>query len=214
MSYTIKELYFTLQGEGARTGRPAVFVRTTGCNLWSGHEKDRTSAACWFCDTDFVGTDGPGGGRFESAEMLAEAIVRCWHEGTGGAEGGPIYAVFTGGEPMLQLDEALVDACHLVEIEVALETNGTIAVPDSVDWICVSPKPNSTLVQTRGDELKLVFPQDIRPEDVEHLAFEHFYLQPLDNSERLANTRASVDYCRNHPRWHLSLQTHKLIGIP
>jgi 7-carboxy-7-deazaguanine synthase (Cx14CxxC type) len=214
MSYAVKELYFTLQGEGARTGRPAVFVRMTACNLWSGHEADRASAACWFCDTEFVGTDGPGGGRFESAEALADAVVGCWQRGTGGASGGAIYAVFTGGEPMLQLDEALVEACHARSVEVAIETNGTIAVPDSVDWICVSPKPSSKLVQLRGDELKLVYPQDVLPTDVEHLDFEHFYLQPLDGPERVANTEASLDYCRSHPKWHLSLQTHKLIGIP
>lgn len=214
MSYSIKELYFTLQGEGAHTGRPAVFVRMAACNLWSGREEDRASAACWFCDTDFVGTDGPGGGRFETADSLAEAIDHCWREGSSGAEGGRRYAVFTGGEPMLQLDEALVDACHALEIEVGIETNGTIAVPASVDWTCVSPKPNSTLVQTHGDELKLVYPQDVRPEDLEKLDFRHFYLQPMDGPDLEAHTRASLDYCRSHPQWHLSLQTHKLLGIP
>jgi len=214
VSYAVKELYFTLQGEGARTGRPAVFVRMTGCNLWSGLEKDRESAACWFCDTEFVGTDGPGGGRFADADSLAEAIVRCWQDGTNAATGGSIYAVFTGGEPLLQLDEALVEACHKRQTEVAVETNGTFEVPDSVDWICVSPKPNSTLVQTRGDELKLVYPQDVAPRSVEMLDFDHFYLQPLDGPDREAHTRATLEYCRRHPQWHLSLQTHKLIGIP
>ncbi len=214
MSYSIKELYFTLQGEGARTGRAAVFARMTGCNLWSGRDEDRESAACWFCDTNFLGTDGPGGGRFGDGPSLARAIGDCWTAGTGGTLGSPAYVVFTGGEPMLQLDQEIIDACHELGIEVAIETNGTLAVPSSVDWICVSPKPGSTLVQLSGQELKLVYPQDVMPETVENLDFEHFFLQPLDSPERAANTQRCLEYCRKHPRWRLSLQTHKLIGIP
>ncbi len=211
MSYSLKEIYFTLQGEGAHTGRAAVFARFTGCNLWSGRAVDRTTAACWFCDTDFLGIDGPGGGRFASAEALAETVRGAWDEH---ASGGTPYVVFTGGEPMLQLDEALVGACHAVGLQVAIETNGTLPVPRSVDWICVSPKPNSELVQTSGDELKLVHPHAVRPEQVEHLDFAHFYLQPLDGPERDAHTATCVAFCRAHPRWRLSLQTHKLVGIP
>ena len=214
MGYAIKELYFTLQGEGARTGRAAVFVRMAGCNLWSGREQDRESAACWFCDTEFVGTDGPGGGHFSDSVSLAEAIATCWRAGTEGGTGGEAYVVFTGGEPMLQLDEDLIESCHSLNIEVAIETNGTLAVPDSVDWICVSPKPGSDLVQRSGHELKLVYPQEVAPETVEGLDFEHFFLQPLDGPERDQNTIRSLNYCRKHPNWRLSLQTHKLIGIP
>ena len=211
MTYSLKEIYFTLQGEGAHTGRAAVFARFTGCNLWSGREADRATAACWFCDTEFLGTDGPGGGRFSSADALATALRASWDaEATGGAP----YVVFTGGEPMLQLDEALVAACHGAGLEVAIETNGTLAVPASVDWICVSPKPSSALVQGLGDELKLVFPHAVRPEDVEHLDFAHFFLQPLGGPDGQANTAACVAFCRAHPRWRLSLQTHKLVGIP
>ena len=214
MSYSIKELYFTLQGEGARTGRAAVFVRMAGCNLWSGREQDRESAACWFCDTEFVGTDGPGGGHFRGGASLANAIRDCWSSGTGASVDSTAYVVFTGGEPMLQLDQELIDACHERGFEVAIETNGTLAVPNSVDWVCVSPKPGSTLVQLSGQELKLVYPQDVLPETVENLDFEHFFLQPLDNADRAANTKRCLDYCRKHPRWRLSLQTHKLLGIP
>lgn len=208
MSYALKEIYYTLQGEGAQTGRAAVFARFAGCNLWSGREEDRADAACWFCDTDFRGTDGPGGGRFETASALAGAIAGHW------PGGGRPYVVFTGGEPMLQLDAALVDACHALGFEVAIETNGTKPVPDTVDWICVSPKPASDLVQRRGHELKLVYPQAIRPEDVADLDFEHFFLQPLDGAGAAAHTAACIAYCRENPRWRLSLQTHKLIGIP
>ena len=214
MSYTIKELYFTLQGEGARTGRAAVFVRMTGCNLWSGREQDRSTASCWFCDTDFVGTNGPGGGRFEEASSLAASIATCWSTGSGESALDHAYVVFTGGEPMLQLDRSLIDACHAQGLEVAIETNGTFAVPDSVDWICVSPKPKSPLVQRGGHELKLVYPQDIAPKTVEHLDFEHFFLQPLDGPERAVNTERCIEYCRSQPQWRLSLQTHKLLGIP
>ena len=211
MSYSLKEIYFTLQGEGAHTGRAAVFARFAGCNLWSGREQDRATAACWFCDTDFIGTDGPGGGKFSTAEELADALMACW---TAEAQGGTPYVVFTGGEPMLQLDSALVDTCHRVGLEVGIETNGTLPVPDSVDWICVSPKPNSAVVQTTGHELKLVHPHAVRPEDVDGWAFEHFFLQPLDDPDRDAHTAACIAYCRAHPQWRLSLQTHKLLGIP
>ena len=211
MGYSLKEIYFTLQGEGAHTGRAAVFARFTGCNLWSGREVDRTTAACWFCDTEFLGTDGPGGGKFPTPEALATALRASWDAE---AVGGVPYVVFTGGEPMLQLDDALVDACHDAGIEVGLETNGTLAVPESVDWICVSPKPSSTLVQTHGHELKLVHPHAVQPEDVAHLDFAHFFLQPLDGPDRNHHTAACVRYCRAHPQWRLSLQTHKLVGIP
>ncbi len=214
MTYSLKEVYYTLQGEGAQTGRAAVFARFAGCNLWSGREDDRASAACWFCDTEFVGTDGPGGGRWKQPAELAEALRACWTDGTGGEPGGRPYVVFTGGEPMLQLDLPLVEACHAVGLEVAVETNGTLAVPRGIDWICVSPKPGSELVQRSGDELKLVYPHEVRPEDVADLEFDRFYLQPLDGSDVAAHTAAAIEYCRVHPRWRLSLQTHKLIGIP
>jgi len=213
VAYTVKEIYYTLQGEGARTGRAAVFCRFAGCNLWSGREEDRAAAACSFCDTDFVGTDGPGGGRFAKAADLADAIAACWQESAGAALG-QRYVVCTGGEPLLQLDRELVDACHAAGFEVAVETNGTIAPPPGIDWLTVSPKPNSTLVVTRGDELKLVYPHAVRPESVAELDFQVFYLQPLDGPGQAENTRRTLDYCRRHPRWRLSLQTHKLVGIP
>jgi 7-carboxy-7-deazaguanine synthase len=206
--YAVKELYSTLQGEGARTGRPAVFCRFAGCNLWSGHEQDRPTAACYFCDTDFVGTDGPGGGRFEDASALARAIAALWQP----AAAAP-YVVFTGGEPLLQLDVAVIEACHREGFEVAIETNGTIPVPPGVDWICVSPKPNSEWIVRAGDELKLVYPMEVSPEGLDHLSFEHFFLQPLDGPELERNTRLVEVYCREHPPWKVSLQTHKLLGI-
>jgi len=208
--YTVKEILYTLQGEGARTGRAAVFCRFTGCNLWSGREQDRATAACDFCDTDFVGTDGPGGGRFETADALAEAISRVWPAGLPT----PPYVVFTGGEPLLQLDEATVSACKERGFEVAVETNGTVDPPRGVDWITVSPKPRSVLRITRGQELKLVFPQEVAPESVAHLDFPLFYLQPLDGPDRDRNTARTVEYCRQNPQWRLSLQTHKYLGIP
>ncbi|MEE2829630.1 MAG: 7-carboxy-7-deazaguanine synthase [Myxococcota bacterium] len=214
MTYSLKEIYFTLQGEGFHTGRAAVFARFAGCNLWSGREADRATAACNFCDTDFVGTDGPGGGRFENASELSRALRARWEEGLGEGATGQAFVVFTGGEPMLQLDESLIEACHEAGLEVVVETNGTLPVPRSIDWICVSPKPNSDLVQTSGDELKLVYPHAVRPEEVERLNFDHFYLQPMDGPQRDLHTQAAVIYCREHPRWRLSLQTHKLIGIP
>ncbi len=212
MSYAVKEIYFTLQGEGRHAGRPAVFCRFAGCNLWTGREADRATATCRFCDTDFVGTDGPGGGKFPNADALAAAIAAAW---PAGADRGTPYVVCTGGEPTLQLDRALVDALHAEGFEVAIETNGTNTVVDGVDWICVSPKAGTTLVQTRGDELKLVFPQgEAMPERFAALDFRHHLLQPMDGPDREANTQAAVAYCLAHPRWGLSLQTHKFLAIP
>jgi len=210
--YAVKELYFTLQGEGAQTGRAAVFLRFTGCNLWSGRAADRGKGpggcSAW-CDTDFVGTDGPGGGKFATPEALAAAVAARWPGG-----GAPLV-VCTGGEPLLQLDAPLCDALHARGFAVAIETNGTIEVPPGVDWVCVSPKANAPLVVTRGDELKLVFPQpEVPPASVEHLDFRHFFLQPMDGPRAAEHTRACVDYCRAHPQWRLSLQTHKLLNIP
>ena len=210
MSYAVKELFKTLQGEGAQAGRAAVFCRFAGCNLWSGREQDRETAVCRFCDTDFVGTDGPGGGKFETARQLAEAIARTWDGSPGRA-----YVVFTGGEPLLQLDEALVEAVHARGFEIAIETNGTQEPPAGVDWICVSPKAGAELVLTRGDELKLVFPQaGAEPKKFVSLDFRHFFLQPMDGDAQEANTAAAAAYCLDDPRWRLSLQTHKLIGLP
>lgn len=210
MAYAVKELFHTLQGEGAQAGRAAVFCRFSGCNLWSGREQDREGAVCRFCDTDFVGLDGEGGGRFEDAAALSEAIARTW-------AGGPErrYVVFTGGEPLLQLDDALIAAVHGLGFEVAVETNGTLPAPPAIDWVCVSPKAGAPLVQVSGQELKLVFPQaEIDPADLVGLDFPHRWLQPMDGPEREANTRAAVAYCRADARWRLSLQTHKMIGIP
>ena len=212
MSYAVKEIFYTLQGEGAQSGRASVFCRFAGCNLWSGRESDRASAVCQFCDTDFVGVNGPGGGKFESADDLAEAINGQW--ATSGA-GDRRFVVCTGGEPLLQLDRALIDALHAREFEIAVESNGTISAPEGIDWICISPKAGAPLVQTSGDELKLVFPQaNARPEQFEDLEFRNFFLQPMDGPDREANTQLAVRYCMMHPRWRLSLQTHKLLGIP
>ena len=211
MTYAVKEMFYTLQGEGLRAGRPAVFCRFAGCNLWSGREEDRARAQCTFCDTDFVGTDGEGGGKFETAAALADAVLPLWP----GREGGKRYVVFTGGEPLLQIDAALIDAVHARGFEIAVETNGTIAAPDGIDWICVSPKAGNRLVQTSGQELKLVFPQaGAEPELFETLAFDHFLLQPLWGAHTQENMRAAARYCMDHPRWRLSVQTHKWIGIP
>ena len=211
MSYTVKEIYYTLQGEGANVGRPAVFLRFAGCNLWSGREADRATATCDFCDTDFVGTDGPGGGKFDSAGALARAVAGAW-PGAGGAQR---FVVCTGGEPLLQLDSALIAALHEAGFAVAVETNGTIAPPPGIDWTCVSPKARAELVVQSGDELKLVFPQPgAEPQRFEALAFQHFFLQPMDGPGRDAHTALAIRYCLAHPRWRLSLQTHKLIGIP
>jgi len=207
--YAVKEVFLTLQGEGARAGRAAVFCRFSGCNLWSGREPDRTGALCRFCDTDFIGMDGPGGGRFKIAGDLAAAIERAW-------TGGPAnrYVVFTGGEPLLQLDEALIEAVHARGFEVAVETNGTVEAPPGLDWICVSPKAGAPIVLDAGSELKLVYPQEgLIPEHLSDLAFSHFFLQPMDGPELAKNTAAAIAYCLHHPRWRLSLQTHKLIGI-
>ena len=213
MTYTVKELYYTLQGEGARTGMPAAFLRFAGCNLWSGRESDRAAAACSFCDTDFIGTDGPGGGKFASANALAAAVEAAWP----GTAGGRRYVVCTGGEPLLQLDAPLIDALHEAGFEIGVETNGTIMAPDGIDWLCVSPKGSAPVIQRAGNELKLVYPQveeEAQPENFAELPFEHFFLQPLCSPQRQANTQAAVRYCLEHPRWRLSLQTHKLIGIP
>ncbi|HEX6645244.1 MAG TPA: 7-carboxy-7-deazaguanine synthase [Gemmatimonadales bacterium] len=209
MSYAVKEIFYTLQGEGAQAGRPAVFCRFAGCNLWTGREADRERAICRFCDTDFVGVDGEGGGRFASPEALAAAVAEAW-EGAGGRR----YVVCTGGEPLLQLDAPLVDALHAHGFEVAIESNGTQDPPPGIDWICVSPKAGAPLRLRHGNELKLVFPQeDAGPERFEDLAFEHFFLQPMDGPDVAANTAAALAYCLAHPRWRLSLQTHKLLGI-
>jgi 7-carboxy-7-deazaguanine synthase (Cx14CxxC type) len=210
MSYAVKEIFLTLQGEGGQAGRAAVFCRFAGCNLWSGREADRATAECRFCDTDFVGTDGRGGGRFADAAALADAIERAW---TGGEA--RRLVVFTGGEPLLQLDTALLDAIHARGFEAAVETNGTIEAPARLDWICVSPKSGTPLRQRSGQELKLVYPQPgLDPATLEALDFRQFWLQPMDGPARAANTEAAVAYCLSHPRWRLSLQTHKYIGIP
>lgn len=213
MSYAVKEIFYTLQGEGANTGRPAVFCRFAGCNLWSGREEDRATAVCRFCDTDFVGTDGDGGGRFASAGALAEAVRKTWPAVD--AERARRLVVCTGGEPLLQLDAPLIDALHAAGFEIAIETNGTHSVPPGIDWICVSPKAGADLLQRAGHELKLIFPQaGAEPAQFEHLDFRHFFLQPMDGPERARNTQLAVQYCLEHPRWRLSLQTHKLLGIP
>ncbi|HZZ67131.1 MAG TPA: 7-carboxy-7-deazaguanine synthase [Phenylobacterium sp.] len=209
MSYAVKEIFLTLQGEGGQAGRPAVFCRFAGCNLWSGREEDRTAAVCNFCDTDFVGLDGPGGGRFADAGALAAAVEAAWR---GGAENRLV--VLTGGEPLLQLDAALIAALHERGFSLALETNGTIAAPPGVDWICVSPKAQAPVVQTTGQELKLVYPQaGVDPARFEGLAFDRFLLQPMDGQNRAENTQAAIAYCLAHPRWRLSVQTHKYLGI-
>ncbi len=212
MSYKVKELFYTLQGEGARAGRAAVFCRFAGCNLWSGREEDRATAACNFCDTDFVGTDGPGGGTFPGAAALAAAIADTWKPRD--AAGSRPYVVFTGGEPLLQVDSALLAATAAVGFEIAVETNGTIEPPDGIDWLTVSPKPSSELVVRKGQEMKLCFPQEVAPESVADLDFAHFFLQPIDGPARAAATLGAIEYCRLHPRWRLSVQTHKFAGFP
>lgn len=213
MAYSVKEIFYTLQGEGANAGRAAVFCRFAGCNLWSGLEKDRTHAICDFCDTDFVGTNGPGGGRFVTAEELAEAVVSKWpmgHQKTTAP-----FVVCTGGEPLLQLDEKLVEAFHRVGLEIAIETNGTRRPPPGIDWVCVSPKSGTEFILRSGQELKLIYPQKgAEPELYEGLHFEHFFLQPMDGPMRVENTQLAVQYCLQNPKWRLSLQTHKMIGIP
>jgi 7-carboxy-7-deazaguanine synthase len=250
MVYTVKEIYTTLQGEGAQTGRAAVFLRFAGCNLWSGLERDRAGAVCQFCDTDFVGSDSPGGGKFAEAGTLAAAVARCWEaavghypspptplpqgeSGAGRARGNSVpsplagegrgergprarpYVVCTGGEPLLQLDEVLIEELHARGFEIAIETNGTQPALVGIDWICVSPKASAPLVLTSGDELKLVYPQEsAEPERFERLDFRHFFLQPMDGAHLRANIEAAARYCLRHPQWRLSLQTHKLIGLP
>jgi 7-carboxy-7-deazaguanine synthase (Cx14CxxC type) len=213
LGYLVKEVFYTLQGEGARAGRPAVFCRFSGCNLWTGRERHRTGAVCQFCDTDFVGTDGPGGGRFAVAGDLAAAVAAAW-AGAAHHRAHP-YVVCTGGEPMLQLDEPAVAALHAQGFEVAIETNGTRPLVEGLDWVCVSPKSGAPLVVRRGDELKLVYPQaGLLPDEVEDLDFGHLFLQPMDGPELARFTAMAVEYCLAHPQWRLSLQTHKLIGIP
>jgi 7-carboxy-7-deazaguanine synthase (Cx14CxxC type) len=207
--YAVKEIFYTLQGEGAHAGRAAVFCRFAGCNLWSGREQDRAAADCQFCDTDFVGVDGEGGGKFAAADALADACANV------AGDAGATFIVLTGGEPMLQVDDALVDALHARGFTIAIETNGTLPVPRAIDWICVSPKAGTDLQQRSGDELKLVFPQaDLDPETVTGLAFTHRYLQPMDGPDARANTDRAIAYCKAHPGWRLSVQTHKLLGIP
>ncbi len=211
MSYSVKEIFFTLQGEGAQAGRPAVFCRFAGCNLWSGLERDRASAICKFCDTEFVGTDGDGGGKFAKPEALAQAIAARWPRGD---TAGRRFVVCTGGEPLLQLDAALVEALHAIQFEIAVETNGTQAAPPGIDWICVSPKARAPVVLDAGNELKLVYPQaDAMPEAFEKLRFQHFLLQPMDGPDREQNTQRAIEYCKAHPKWRLSVQMHKVIGI-
>jgi 7-carboxy-7-deazaguanine synthase len=211
MSYSVKEIFYTLQGEGAHTGRVAVFCRFVGCNLWSGREEDRANAICKFCDTDFIGTDGADGGKFDTEVALADRIERTW-QGTSPAQ--KRFVVFTGGEPLLQLDRPLIDAMHARGFEIAVETNGTVAAPQGLDWICVSPKAGTKLVQVAGDELKLVFPQaDAKPEEFQSLAFRHFFLQPMDGPYRKENTEKALRYCLGNPLWRLSVQTHKFVGI-
>ena len=210
MAYMVKEIFKTLQGEGAQAGRAAVFCRFSGCNLWSGREQDRAGAVCRFCDTDFVGTDGTGGGPFETAEALAVAIAQTW-----AIAGSRRFVVFTGGEPLLQLDAALVDALHKLGFEIAVETNGTQQPVDGIDWLCVSPKSGAPLRIRRGHELKLVYPQaGLDPAELLCLKFDHFWLQPMDGPDRVANTASAIAYCLSHPRWRLSVQMHKLVGIP
>ena len=208
MTYSVKEIFLTLQGEGGQAGRAAVFCRFAGCNLWTGREQDRASAVCQFCDTDFVGTDGPGGGKFASAAALAEAVAAAW-------QGAPEnrLVVLTGGEPLLQVDAALVTALHSAGFAIALETNGTLPAPSGIDWVCVSPKANAPLVVTRGDELKVVFPQEVEPSVYAGLDFANFFIQPKDGPSAARSLQAAIQYCAEHPKWRLSLQTHKLLGI-
>lgn len=213
--YSVKETYVTLQGEGAQSGRAAVFLRFAGCNLWSGLERDRASAICRFCDTDFVGTDGINGGKFEGAEALAAHVQSIWERDA--PDGGTPYVICTGGEPLLQLDPAAIAALKSAGFEIGVETNGTLEAPQGLDWICVSPKANADLKQRQGDELKLVYPQDepeAQPAQFEQLQFQHFFLQPKDDTAQAENIAATAAYCIKHPKWRLSLQTHKLIGLP
>ncbi len=210
VTYSAKEVFLTVQGEGGQAGRPAVFLRFAGCNLWSGREQDRANAVCTFCDTDFVGVDGDGGGKFVTPDLLVDHVAAMWR----GRAGDPKLVVCTGGEPLLQLDAPLIAALHARGFEIAIESNGTLVAPDGVDWICVSPKADAEVVQTRGAELKLVYPQaKAMPERFEHLDFERFWLQPMDGPDQAANTAAAIEYCLTHPQWRLSVQTHKYIGV-
>lgn len=210
MTYSVKEIFYTLQGEGANAGRAAVFCRFAGCNLWSGREEDRATAVCKFCDTDFVGTEGGEGGKFKTTDELADRIEASW-QAPGKCQR---FVVLTGGEPLLQVDDALVAALHQRRFEIAVETNGTVPAPEGLDWICVSPKADSPIVVRRGTELKLVFPQPGHdPEQFRQLNFDHFLLQPMDGPDRASNTRAAIEYCMRHPGWRLSVQTHKMIGV-
>jgi 7-carboxy-7-deazaguanine synthase (Cx14CxxC type) len=212
MAYAVKEIFYSLQGEGAHAGRPAIFCRFTGCNLWSGQEKHRADAVCQFCDTDFVGTDGDGGGSFKNAVALAKAVVSYWPESI--TDIIHPYVICTGGEPLLQLDKDLIEAFHNEGVEVAIETNGTIPVPEGIDWVCVSPKSGSTVVVEKGDEIKLVYPQEgHQPSDFVHLNFEHFFLQPMFDEDENGHVKETIEYCLTHPRWSLSLQSHKLLGL-
>lgn len=212
MPYQIKEIFYTLQGEGVHAGRPAVFCRFAGCNLWSGREEDRSTAVCRFCDTDFVGTNGPGGGSYASAPEVVRAVTALWPADAGAVSP---FVVCTGGEPLLQLDGPLIDAFHAAGLEVAIETNGTLPAPEGIDWICVSPKADVELLLTSGDELKLIFPQEgAEPDRFAALDFEHFLLQPMDGPARDENTRLAKEYCLSNPRWRLSLQLHKILGLP
>ena len=211
MTYAVKECFLTVQGECGQAGRAEVFLRFSGCNLWNGLERDRATSVCTFCDTDFVGTNGEGGGKFATPEALADAVAGLWR----GGEGDPRLVVCTGGEPLLQLDAALIAALHARGFEIALETNGTLPAPEGVDWICVSPKADAEVVQTSGQELKLVYPQTgVDPARFEGLSFERFWLQPMDGPDREANTQAALAFCLTHPRWRLSVQAHKYIGVP
>ena len=210
VTYSAKEVFLTVQGEGGQAGRPAVFLRFAGCNLWSGREQDRADAVCTFCDTDFVGVDGDGGGKFATPGHLADHVAAMWR----GRDGDPKLVVCTGGEPLLQLDEPLIEALHAHGFEIAIESNGALAAPDGIDWICISPKADAPVIQTRGQELKLVYPQPkALPDRFEHLDFERFWLQPMDGPDREANTAAAIEYCLIHPQWRLSVQTHKYIGV-
>lgn len=213
MSYSVKEAFYSLQGEGFFSGRPAIFCRLSNCNLWTGREEDRSKAICQFCDTDFIGTDGQNGGRFKNAKALCQHLLTLWPSDSSE----PPFIVLTGGEPLLQVDQALVDEMHAFTFEIAIETNGTKTPPTGIDWICMSPKANSEIIMTQGDELKLVYPQpDLMPEAVLNMAFDHFYLQPMDDANpavQQQNLKAAIDYCLTHPKWKLSLQTHKLLGI-
>ncbi len=210
VTYSAKEVFLTVQGEGGQAGRPAVFLRFAGCNLWSGLERDRATAVCSFCDTDFVGVNGDGGGKFRTADLMADHVAGMWR----GREGDPKLVVCTGGEPLMQLDAPLIEALHARGFEIAIESNGTLIAPEGIDWICISPKADAPVVQTSGQELKLVFPQPLAmPERFEGLDFERFWLQPMDGPDQAANTAAAIEYCLTHPQWRLSVQTHKYIGV-